>query len=293
MGTCTSVVKEELDVITRFEKLMDASLGDASIYNKSKETFKYMFDDLQITETEKAQIVSQNIMQMTTSITSAAMQQALEWAKEDRDGAAKVRLAEAQICKTLAEADKAEEEVKEITASICLKEAQATAGLASSIRDNGMHIGFGCNITGLEDEGTKFESLRKVSADTYAMLAKTYREYGEVHIHDEANIGDNGSFLKGYSGGIESRSNGYGWSNYGDGFTAGYSNIQAMVAERQRIGFEDNKRQHSANSSAQFVSQLLGSEDIIDLDTNTIQFYIDKWVTAIDDLNNASCPASC
>ena len=286
-----------LEVVDKFKSLMLASLSDDSIYNKSKETFAHLFKDLDITEQEKATITAQNITSMVTSITDKAMATALQWATEERDGAAKLALLKAQAHKTTAEVELIESEICSKDADTCYKEAQAIAVSSKSIRENGRVLTKdGCVVTSLEDKGVLYESMMQTNATSYSILAKTYREYGVVDIMNESNADDSsGSFIKGYA--LEThttRKNGYGHDNYNSGFEAGYVNMQALVAERQRLGFEDNKLQHSTNSSATMVGQLIGSQDIIDYGEDGIQTYLDLWVDAMNRLNTrANCIDGC
>ena len=288
---------DTLEVVDKFKALMLAALSEDSIYNKSKETFAHLFKDLNITEEEKASITAQNITTMVNTITDKAMTTALQWATEERDGAAKLALIKEQAHKTKAEVALVEADICVKEADACYKEAQSLAVSSKSIRENGSITGkTGCVANTLANEGVLYENMKQVNATSYSILAKTYREYGVVDIMDEANADNSGgSFIKGYAlDAHTTRKNGYGHENYNKGFEAGYVNMQSLVAERQRLGFEDNKLQHSTNSSATMVGQLIGSQDIIDYGEEGITKYLNLWIDAMNELNTrANCMGGC
>ena len=66
---------------------MQDSLSEDSIYMRAKDTYAVIFKDLQITEKEKADIIAGSVNSIVASLSSASMQTALSWAKEERDGA--------------------------------------------------------------------------------------------------------------------------------------------------------------------------------------------------------------
>jgi len=272
----------DLEVVDKFSKLMEASLADGSIYEKSKDTFKYMFDDLNITEKEKAEVVAQNIGSMTSSITANAMNQAMQWAIEERDGAYKITLLEQQALAIQADVELKEEQICNMEADTCIKKANVLAISSASIRDNGRAATTdtcGLAVT-LEDEGLKYEQTKQINSNIYAQLAKTYRESGTLSIQEVTNV-DGYTYLQGYASNTDF-ANGY---KDDGGLVAGYTNQQLLVAERQRYGFDDNQRQHVANSSAQMITGMIAAE--VDLGDNgvVIQPYIDMWVDAIEYLN--------
>ena len=111
----------------------------------------------------------------------------------------------------------------------------------------------------LADEGLKFHQTRQVEADTYGRFADAFRKSGVVQIGTD--IQD--SVLKGLSGDED----GYTWQ-------------QMQNAERQRIAYEDSKRNHVANSTASMIGQMLAAE-IAPNETD-----IDRWRDAVDYLNS-------
>ncbi len=266
MSTCNTALPPyqsengDIEIIEKYQELMAASLADDSIYARSKQTFYELFDKLNINETEKAQVVASNITQMTTTMSSVAMQTALSWAKENRDGAYTLSKLKAETELAIANTALTEQKIcteEKQTALIC---AQIESTLASSIRENGKVASYdadGCKPLSLNEEGLKYEQTKQVMAATYQSYADAYRKSGVVQIGED--ITDN--YMKGLSGD-------------GDGYT--WQQIQ--FSERQRLSFEDSKINHAVNSSASMIGQMLTAEITPDVK------YMDLWVDAMNRL---------
>lgn len=83
--TFVKEVSVDLQVISVYKDLMEASTGKGSAYIKAKETLVDLFKASTFTESEKASIIAQTISTIATSITSDAMATATQIAKENRD----------------------------------------------------------------------------------------------------------------------------------------------------------------------------------------------------------------
>ena len=160
-----------MNVIDRYQELMKETLGEGSLYEKSKSSFYELFKDLEIDAEEKATIVAESISKMSIQMSATAMQTALQWAKEERDGYYTTALSYAQTMKTQADAEVARNEICKIDKEIELTCAKITSTLAGSIRENGMHQvpDGGCVPTGLQDNGLKYEQTQMVIQQTLSM----------------------------------------------------------------------------------------------------------------------------
>ena len=237
--------EDMLDVISRYKKLMTASVTEDSLYELSKKTIFELSKDLNLTEQERAQIVTQQITQMTTSMSNAAMQVALEWAAKDATIGYETAILKENASKAAAEAELT-------TAKICTEQsneslvcANIEATIASSIRDNGRVDAYDqndpCKPIMLKEEGLKYAQTDQVNASTYQILADAYRKSGVVQI------------------GVENGTRkGLGGDN------AGHTFAQTMVANRQVTSFEDSKRNHAVNASSQTIGQLIAAEAPLD-----------------------------
>ena len=251
MATCTTDIalyqseKGDLEVIPKFEQLMASTLAEGSIYDRTKDTMYYQFKDLQLTEPQKAAALTELMSGITSSLTSAAMQTALSWAKEERDGAYTLAKVKADTEVALAQFEKTKSEICLAEAQTSLQCANITATLSGSIRENGSVLTYdtdGCKPLTLANSGLKYQQTLQVQGATYQIFADAYRKSGVVQIGTD--IGD--GVYKGLSGPVDS-------------ITGGYTNQQSLNAERQRIAYEDSKRNHVVNSSAAMVGQLLSA----------------------------------
>ena len=276
MSTCnapTNLFQAEsskLDVSEKYIQLMTDSLSEDSLYIRAKDTLKVIFDDIQITEKEKAELVLSYITQFSTSISSVAMQTAVTWTKEERDGAYTLAKSKADTELLYAQTAKAQEEICLAQKQVEKTCAEITAVISSTYRENGKPTGYeegGCKPTGLDDTGLKYAQTGQVNAVAYQTFADAYRKSGVVHIGTDTSDNE----TKGLSGDAD----GYTWQ-------------QSQNAERQRIGYEDSKRSHAANSAASMIGQLLSSET---LSTNNAQD-IDRWRESIDFLNTSHSSTS-
>lgn len=256
-----------LDVIPKYKELMTASLSDESVYNRAKETFFQLFKDLQLSEPEKAQVIAQNISTLAHSISSGAMQQAVVWAKEERDGAYALAKLKAETEVLLATKEKTAEEICVLQKEEELKCAQIEATIAASIRENGRAATYRdaeeCRPETLHPEGLKYEQSKLVEAQSYQVHADTYRKSGVVELETDVTDG----VYKGKSGNNE-----------------GNTYYQTEFTKRQTIAFEDSKRNHAANSASTMISGLLSSETF---STENAQD-VERWRAAIDYLNTKS-----
>ena len=262
----------ELEVIGKYEELMKTTLGDDSLYTRSKETLWELFDKLNINDGEKAQLAAQNIMQLSMQLSSTAMQAAVLWAKEERDGAYQLALTKAQTSNALAEYEKIKEEICLMQKENDLKCVIIESTSAASIRENGKVLTYKiddagnetCHANTLENEGLKYFQTKQVQADSYRIFADAYRKSGVV----EMAVDSTDQVYKGMTGTTQDQ----------DGELAGYTAQQSANAERQRISYEDSKVNHAANSSASMIGQMLSAE-VAPADED-----VQRWRDALDRL---------
>lgn len=228
MASCSNnieifVAKEaSLDVSSKYTKLMQDSLGEGSLYERVKDTYFELFKDLNVSEQEKLELVASNIANLATNITAQAMNSALMWAKEERDGAYQLAQIKAQTELALAQKELTAEQICKTVAEGELVAAQKEEVLASTIRTD--------NLTNSQ--------IKSTEATVYSTLAEAYRKSGVV-----LTSTDTDGVLKGTSGDL-----------------SGYTYKQDKFIDRQVISFEDSKRNHAVNSSAAVIGQLLSAE---------------------------------
>jgi hypothetical protein len=277
MATCdVKLTLDEIDdrVVEIYQKLMSASTDKDSVYIKAKETLKSILDDSGLDARERANVLSTTIAGMVNGISAQAMQGAIDLAKDDRDAEYVLAKLCADTVLEQAQTAKIEADTLDTEANTNLKIAQGWKLQAELHRDYGVYpdhlVGYtkemlvGTDYN--ETYGTKAEELRLAKANVYNQYSSGWRQNGLVNI-----ALDSDGFLTGST-------------TSGDDDTAGYAGLsywQTRVAERNERGFDDNMRQHVANSSASMMSMLLTTE-IAGIDYGP---FIAQWGNAIGYLN--------
>ena len=81
----TITLSSDLDVLSRYEALVSASLGSESVYARLKDTVDRLVKDGDLSDTEKGKIVAEVLGGLSSSISSSSMQTALQWAANEKD----------------------------------------------------------------------------------------------------------------------------------------------------------------------------------------------------------------
>lgn len=254
-----------LDVTPIFTDLMKASTGRGSAYLKAKETVIDYADKSNLTEIEKATLVSKTITDLAQSVTNEAMQVALKIAQENRDAPYTIAKLKEDTRLVTAEIANAEQTKDNAAKDNQIKAMQVKKAQAELYRDYGVNIAdldptSSLSNIGFTDYGSKVEAIEIAKANRYNTYATSYRQNGVVTLSTDAA----------------------GYLTTGTiGDTYGLLTQQYKVAVRQEKSFDDNMRQHAANSSSSMISMLLSTDAPIDNPTQ----YVDMWKTSINYLN--------
>ena len=287
----TKEVVNKLDSIAIFSDLMVASTTKDSIFIKAKETLQALFDAGSYTEREKSEIIAQTLSQMASSITNSAMQTAFQMSKENRDApyalakiVADTKLAQEQADKISEENLLLEEERALLKAKTSLTDEQVLASTADRAKTvfegwriqgemfakNGISV-IGQNITvpiltsvaQTNPLASDVVSSETGKANKLSILAGTFRKDGFYTWTTDAN--------KDIAGGTDATP--AGWKPL--------TPAQTAVAIRQEKAFDDNMKQHAANSSANMIGLLLSSENYAVL----TEADVERWRVAVNYLN--------
>jgi hypothetical protein len=265
-------------------ELMDVAVNRGSLYTQLKETLEayYKENGYDLKKDEYVKILTDVISTITTSITQQAMENSIKIADLERNAPYDLALKREQVIAAQTANDKAEKELDLIEAQIAklnadtdkvrsnikLDAIQAWKIQSDLFRDNGFlttgltldDYTISSNVTHDLDYGKKAEELKAAKASIKTAWANYYRQFGNVTYSTDAE----GNLTSNISGTND-----------------GLSYWQTRVAERQEQGFDDNMRQHVANSSASMISMLLST------DSSGIDYtpYLNKWTTSIDYLN--------
>lgn len=267
MALTNKEIITDIDIRETYKELMEASTDQGSVYLKAKETLQDYFDTNVISEDDKAAIVSQTVSQIAVGITSKAMDTALAIELANRNGeyeltklAADTELTRAQTDKLALEDDKVQAEIDSIVWDNFKRQGSLVRdwGINAYLLDPRTDVVVGS--TNYVTDGTKYQENKMAKASLYTTYAKSYRQDGIVAL----SVSDISGYLTSASGTNEGQSY---WQN--------------EVTERQYKGFDDNMRQHVANSSASMISMLLSTEEAgIDYTP-----YLNQWNSALTYLN--------
>ena len=263
------VVVNDIDIIETYKKLMEASTGPSSVYIHAKETLVDMYKNTSMTDKAKADMIAQTISNISVNITNQAMEMAYKLETGKRDAVYALTKLKEDTRLTTAQVAKIEADIANADADKDLKVMMGWKAQAELYRDYGVSswnyelLPTLLPTGAYTSYGTKVETIKMSQANVYNGYATAYRQNGIV---------------------LPSIDSTTGWlTSQTTGDTTGLSYWQTQVAERQKKGFDDNMRQHIANSSATMVSMLLSSEEAALVDDASAA--LAKWTTAVNYLN--------
>jgi hypothetical protein len=181
----------QLDVVNKYQELVNKSLDSDSVYIRMKETMSDMLDKGDIDETVKAEVISNVLTSMSTSIASSSMSLALQWSSSEAELKLKKATTEAELELLaekikLTEAQKAQVYTQDIAAQ---SGSVKTDGLPTVVDGRVVALGKGTKDT--EEElvaqkvkqavkETELVQLKKTetNAGIHKLVADTYVNYG-------------------------------------------------------------------------------------------------------------------
>jgi len=258
----------DLEVIPLYKDLMEASTGGRSVYLRAKETLVDLLSTGSLTDEAKATVIAQTISTIATGMSSKALDAAIKIATENRDAKYVLTKLREDTKLTTAQAAKVEADILKAEKDKEVLIMQGWKLQGELYRDYGVNT-YNLSPTTVivpelsyMDYGVKVETLKKAKVDTYATYSNTYRTNGNVSYTADATTGQ--------------------FTTVG-GDTEGLTVAQTNVAIRQEQGFDDNQRQHVANSSASMIGLLLSTE------ASGINYdqYLASWTEATSYLNTS------
>jgi len=280
----TISITSELDVLNKYQQLIDQSLGGSSIYIRTKETIQALFDNGDIKDDDKAAVISQVLSALNTSLVNTSMTTALQWASGEKD----IALKKLELEKTLDILDK----------ELALKAAQADKMVsddllaqASNLRQNGAATVIDGKVVALSDEGKVWTDMQLIEQNTENAIAEesliTAKET-EVNAGIHKIVADTYVNYGVYSG--------YNITNTGvTGITditpVGYdtlSDLQAVIAKEQAKGYAYNAWSNAASGLGSTIGVALTSET--DIFTGDGEGLLASWKTTVDNLRDVTAP---
>lgn len=277
----TVSVTTDLDVLGKYNKLIDESLDGNSIYVRSKETLEELLQDGGLTSSDKASVISSVLGGLNSSVVTSAMSTALNWVAQEKDLA--MRKLELEVQLDILEQDKLLRE-----AQVDKAEAESIATQASNIRANGVATVVDGKVASLDQTGLQYinteiakEKLVMAPQETALMTSRV----------KEANAGINKIVADTYTN--YGQFGGYTITDSGvtgvtDTTPVGHKTItksQLDIASEQAKGYTYNAWANAASSSASMIGVLLSTDTTFD------PSYLTAWSTSVTNLNNITPPS--
>lgn len=274
-------VTTDLEVMDRYIALIKESLNTDSVYARTKETLQEFFDKGSMSDTDRANIISQVMTNLNNSLVNAAMGTALDWSKSEKDiGLKKAELGkqldilDAEIAlkaKDLSLKDK-DLELKTKELDLLVKQVaklgyDSIATQAQTIRTYGTPTVVNGAVTKLEDEGKLYEEIQLVQqqiltqkaeealldtkkdemeASVHKIVADTYWNYGALNY----TISDTGLVVNSVT------------DNQLPNSTP-LAEHQGNIAIEQAKGYAYNAWANAMSGSATFLATALSANDTI------------------------------
>ena len=80
----TISISSDLDVLSKYDSLVSRSLGGESVYIRAKETIQELAAAGDLSDTDKAKVISEVLNSLNTSLVSSSMSTALAWAQAEK-----------------------------------------------------------------------------------------------------------------------------------------------------------------------------------------------------------------
>ncbi len=295
----TKVPVGDLQVERVFTSLMAAATDKDSMYIKAKESLEDYLKDAAISEREKASILSDLISKLTVEMTASSMSNAIKIATENRDAPYMLTKIAEDTLMSQEQRNKVATDIELTTAQIAKMDADGVSATIRNWQDQAdMYWKTGVDTTNLDivanptlpatvnlpsiTTGAGYYDVEFGKTKQYELLSSSVRNYGVLgYTYSSTGVLTSARELQGNSPGV---TNSADWN--------GLVKQQHAVAVRQEIGFDDNMRQHAANSSANMIGLLLSSDTFSD--ASDYGKYLALWTRAMGHLTECgpySCPA--
>lgn len=248
-------VPDTLDVLEKFECLMKESVSSESVYIRTKETINQFFKESSLNSADKTNALTTVLGSMSTSITAAAMQAAIQWASAERD----LALRKLQLAK----------ELDAIDADTIIKEAQAEklyydsiAVQAETIRMMGTPTVVNKKVLSLAPEGKFWQDIKvgeqqesNMVKESLILDSKLNESFAAIHKTVADTVVNFGAWQYDLSsGGINTR------PTKTPNAVVPLSDIQRVIAIEQAKGYSYNAWANGVTSSAGMLGTMMASD---------------------------------
>lgn len=152
----TITITSELDVLSKYQCIMEASLNSESVYIRTKETLAALMADGALSTKEQGEVISNVLTNLTSALVSAGLSTALQWASQEKD----IALRKLELAKQLDLLD-AQKALQDAQADKIYSDDIATQ--ANTIRVLGVPTIIDGKVVSLNDSGQIWQNMQLVA----------------------------------------------------------------------------------------------------------------------------------
>ena len=276
-------METDLDVLNRFTSLMQTSLGSESVYIRTKETLEVMFKDYNINGTDKANILSQVLGTLSSSLTTSAMEVALRWTTTEKE----LYLKKLELAKEL---DILDNKVRESEALADKMFHDSIATQANTIRMLGTPTVVDRKVIYLEDEGKVWQEIEigkvqeiNLGKESLLLDSRLNESYAAIHKTVADTVVNFGPWKYALSEeGITTQPT---RTDMGSSFTP-LSDVQRIIAEEQAKGYTQNAWSNAVTASAGMIGTIVASDG----DPDSVPAIMNPFKDALSQLKGVTLP---
>jgi hypothetical protein len=275
-------LKTTLDVLPKYESLIQSSFGSEGTFIRAKENISAMFKEYSISSADKAGILANILGSLTSSIANTSMQIALQWATEERKLEFEKQDLDLRI--QLGNADNA---LKEAQEKKLMYDAQATQ--AESIRLMGNRTTDPLDrwqVMQLAEEGKVIKDMevdtkriQNMTKEGYVLDTKLDESYATVHkIMAETYVNFGNYTYELNSSGAQKVTQ--------SSFEESLSKMQSLIAKEQAKGYTYNAWANAVTASAGMLGTAIASDGAI----KDIEKLVEVFKGSVNKLSKLSSP---
>jgi hypothetical protein len=247
---------KDLDVLAKYESLISESMGSNSVYIRTKETLEAMFANSSFTAREKGDILSKVLGSLNTSVVTASMSTALQWASSEKD----IELKKLELAKQL---DIMDREILLADANIDKANYESIAIQAQTDRMYGTPTVIDGALVSLADEGKTWYEIQllkqqDINMEKEALIldSKLNESYAAIHKVVADTYVNYGAWS--YTLGATGLSTAP-LSNTGVGYDT-LSSVQKAIAKEQANGYAYNAWANALTGTSSMLGTAIASE---------------------------------
>lgn len=283
-------ITTDFDVLEKYESLVSESLDGESVYIRAKETVEALVAEGSLDDAKKAEIISNVVGSIVSSITNSSMSTALAWATSEKEFALRKLEAEIQLdilgnenLLKAAQVDKIRNDIR-----LAKVESQRMYGVpVFDVNDN---------ILSLSDTGKVYGDIQLISAqkdktDEEILLTqqKSKESYAAVHKIVADTYVNYGNYI--YS---DLTATGLTTVTRQDAVESGVhvtlSEVQKKIAEEQAKGYTYNAWANALTGSASMLGTAIAAEYADFTDGSTGESLLSIVSATANNLKSASVP---